>query len=193
PNVAPVQAVIVPIWRKDEDRALVRAFIDRVAQALGDRVRLKIDDRDQYSPGWKYNEYEMRGVPVRLEVGPKDVANQAVMSVRRDTRAKESIPLAALAERLPALLADVQATLFRQAEEFRSENTTLVHSPAEVIAHFAADRRGFVAAPWDGSARLEAEVKEQTGATLRCVPFDRSRFAALEKPGHRVALFARSY
>jgi prolyl-tRNA synthetase len=135
----------------------------------------------------------MRGVPVRLEIGPKDVANQAVMSVRRDTRAKESIPLASLAERLPALLADIQATLFTQAEEFRAQNTTLASSKADVLAHFEADRRGFVAAPWDGSAAFEAEVKEKTGATLRCVPFDLSRFTKLEKPGHRVALFARSY
>ncbi len=193
PNVAPVQAVVVPIWRKQEDRVAVRAFVDRVREALGDRVRLHVDDRDQYSPGWKYNEYEMRGVPVRLEVGPKDVANQAVMSVRRDTRVKESIPLASLAERLPALLADIQATLFRQADEFRTANTVFASSKADVIAHFAADRRGFVAVPWDGSAQFEAEVKEKTGATLRCVPSDRSRFASLERPGHRVALFARSY
>ena len=193
PNVAPVQAVVVPIWRKDEDRAAVKAFVDRVREALGDRVRLKIDDRDQYSPGWKYNEYEMRGVPLRLEVGPKDVANQAVMTVRCDTRAKESVPLAALATRLPALLADIQATLHRQAEEFRAQNTALAGSKAEVLAHFAADKRGFVAAPWDGSAAFEAEVKEKTGATLRCMPFDVSSFAALERPGHRVALFARSY
>jgi len=184
---------VVPIWRKDEDRAVVRSFIDRVEQAVGAVVRLKIDDRDQYSPGWKYNEYEMRGVPVRLEVGPKDVANQAVMTVRRDTRAKESVPLAALATRLPAMLAEIQASLYRQAEEFRSQNTTLASSKADVIAHFEADRRGFVAVPWDGSAAFEAEVKEKTGATLRCVPFDLSRFAALERPGHRVALFARSY
>jgi len=193
PNVAPVQAVIVPIWRKDEDRAAVRAFVDRVKAALGESVRLHIDDRDQYSPGWKYNEYEMRGVPLRLEVGPKDVANQAVMTVRRDTRAKESVPLAAIATRLPALLADIQATLHRQADEFRSQNTVLVGSKAEVIAHFEADRRGFVAVPWDGSVAFEAEVKEKTGATLRCMPFDLSRFASLERPGHRVALFARSY
>jgi prolyl-tRNA synthetase len=185
--------VVVPIWRKDEDRATVRAFVDRVKDAVGEKLRLHVDDRDQYSPGWKYNEYEMRGVPLRLEVGPKDVANQAVMTVRRDTRAKESVPLAALAERLPALLADIQATLFRQAEAFRSQHTTLVGSKADVIAHFAADRRGFVAAPWDGSAAFEAEVKEKTGATLRCMPSDLSRFASLERPGHRVALFARSY
>jgi prolyl-tRNA synthetase len=135
----------------------------------------------------------MRGVPLRLEVGPKDVANQAVMTVRRDTRTKESVPIASLATRVPALLADIQATLFRQADEFRSQNTTMAGSKAEVIAHFDADRRGLVAVPWDGSAAFEAEVKEKTGATLRCMPFDLSRFAALERPGHRVALFARSY
>jgi len=193
PRVAPVQAVIVPIWRKDEDRAAVKAFLDKVREALGDRVRLHVDDRDQYSPGWKYNEYEMRGVPVRLEVGPKDVANQAVMSVRRDNRAKESIPLAQLAERLPVLLDDVQASLFRQASEFRDASTVLATSKEEVLAHFGAEKRGYVAVPWDGSAAFEAEVKERTGATLRCMPQDLSRFASLERPGHRVALFARSY
>ena len=193
PNVAPVQAVVVPIWRKDEERAQVRAFVDKVKAALGERVRLHVDDRDQYSPGWKYNEYEMRGVPLRLEIGPRDVANQSVMSVRRDTRGKEPVPFAALAERVPALLADIQASLFRQALEFRDANTVLATSKAEVLAHFAADRRGFVAVPWDGSVEFEAEVKEKTGATLRCMPIDVARFAALERPGHRVALFARSY
>jgi prolyl-tRNA synthetase len=193
PNVAPVQAVIVPIWRKDADRAQVRAFVDRVREALGERVRLHVDDRDQYSPGWKYNEYEMRGVPLRLEIGPRDVANQSVMTVRRDTRGKEPVPLAALAERVPELLADIQASLFRQALEFRDANTVLAASKADVLAHFAADRRGFVAMPWDGSAEVEAEVKERTGATLRCMPADGARFASLERPGHRVALFARSY
>ena len=193
PNVAPVQAVIVPIWRKEEDRAAVREFVARVKAELGERVRLHVDDRDQYSPGWKYNEYELRGVPIRLEIGPRDVANQAIMSVRRDTRAKESIPLAALAERLPALLAEVQASLFQQALDFRTANTALVTSKADVIAHFAADKRGFVAVPWDGSPDFEAEIKEKTGATLRCVPLDTARFAEIERAGHRVALFARSY
>ena len=193
PNVAPVQAVIVPIWRKEADLAAVKGFIARVREVLGDRVRLHVDDRDQYSPGWKYNEYEMRGVPVRLEIGPRDVANQAVMSVRRDTRAKESIPLASLAERLPAMLAEIQASLFQQALEFRTANTVLASSKDEVLAHFASDKRGFVAVPWDGSPEFEAEVKDKTGATLRCMPFDTARFAAIEKPGHRIALFARSY
>jgi prolyl-tRNA synthetase len=113
--------------------------------------------------------------------------------VRRDTRGKESIPIGALAERLPALLADIQASLFRQALEFRTANTVLAKSKDEVIAHFAADRRGFVAVAWDGTPEFESEVKEQTGATLRCMPFDTARFAEIERPGHRIALFARSY
>jgi prolyl-tRNA synthetase len=193
PNVAPIQAVVVPIWRKDEDRAAVLAFVDRVKAALGASVRLHVDARDQYTPGWKYNEYEMRGVPVRLEVGPKDVANGAVMSVRRDTRAKESIPLAQLAERLPALLADVQRSLFEQARAFRAQNTVLAGSKEEIIAHFAAEKRGFVAAAWDGTAAFEAGVKEGCGATLRCMPNDLTGFESLARAGHRVALFARSY
>src|SRR5437762_4684395 len=82
PRIAPVQAVVVPIWRKEEERAAVRAFIARVEEALGGRVRLYVDDREQYTPGWKYNEHELRGVPVRLEVGPKDIAKESVMSVR---------------------------------------------------------------------------------------------------------------
>ena len=193
PNVAPIQAVIVPIWRKDADRAAVGEYVAKVKAAVGRDVRLHVDDRDQYSPGWKYNEYEMRGVPVRLEIGPKDVANDAVMSVRRDTRAKESIPFAALPDRLPALLAEIQQSLFDQAKAYRDENTLLAGSKDEVIAHFAAEKRGFVAVAWDGTEAFEAEIKEKCGATLRCMPFDLSRFGTLEKPGHRVALFARAY
>src|SRR6185369_11514959 len=151
-----------------------------------------VDDREQYTPGWKYNEHELRGVPVRLEVGPKDVAQGAVMSVRRDTRAKESIPLERLGERLPALLEEVQDALFEAARRFRAENTATVTSLAEVEAHFA-EKRGFVALPWSGDARLEAEIKERTGATLRCVPLDQAPYAGLGKPGQPVALFAKAY
>jgi prolyl-tRNA synthetase len=192
PHVAPIQAVVVPIWRKDEEKAAVLAFIDRVRAAAGTRVRLHVDDREQYTPGWKYNEHELRGVPVRLEVGPKDVAKGAVMSVRRDGRHKESIPLDALAERLPALLEEVQAALFQAAATFRDENTAVCRTLAEIEAHFA-ERRGFVAVPWDGDAALEAQIKERTGATLRCIPLDASPWPGLAREGQNVALFARAY
>jgi len=192
PRVAPVQAVVVPIWRKEEERAAVREFIARVKEALGDRVRLLVDDRDQYTPGWKYNEHELRGVPVRLEVGPKDVAKQAVMSVRRDGRAKESIALADLPQRLPALLDQIQGDLFAAARRFRDENTTVVRTLAELEAHFA-ERRGFVAMPWQDEGGIEAEIKEKTGATLRCVPLDQSPWHGVAPAGQEMALFARSY
>ena len=192
PHVAPIQAVVVPIWRKEGEKTAVLEFVGRVRSALAGAVRLHVDDRDQYSPGWKYNEYEMRGVPVRLEVGPRDVANAAVMSVRRDNRAKESIPLGALAERLPALLEDVQRALYQSALEFRVQNTARASTLEEIEAHFAA-RRGFVAVPWSGDAEFEAKIKERTGATLRCVPLEAGGLAALGGDGARVALFARAY
>ena len=159
-------------------------------QTLGDRVRVWVDDRDQYSPGWKYNEHELRGVPVRLEVGPRDVAQASVMSVRRDTRAKEPIALAALLERLPALLDDVQRDLFEAARKFRDDNTTRLSSVDDVAAHFES-KRGFVVVPWDDDARLEAEIKDKSGATLRCMPLDSSAFD--QGDGRPVALFARAY
>jgi prolyl-tRNA synthetase len=190
PHVAPIQAVVVPIWRKSEDRTAVFEFVDRVREAAGDRVRLWVDDRDQYTPGWKYNEHELRGVPLRLEIGPRDVQSGAVMCVRRDTRAKESIPLDQLGQRLPALLDDVQQALFDSAKQFRDTNTRLAGSVEELEAHFA-DQRGFVALPWDDDAKVEARIKESTGATLRCIPLDRSAVPAAN--GRRVALFARAY
>ncbi|HEY3216531.1 MAG TPA: proline--tRNA ligase [Candidatus Eisenbacteria bacterium] len=192
PRVAPIQAVVVPIWRNPEDQAAVKQFVDRVVTKLRGRVRLHVDDRDQYTPGWKYNEHELRGVPVRLEVGPKDVAKAAVMSVRRDDRAKESIPLDALDVRLPALLEQVQAALLESARRFREENTGYATTVDEVEAHFAS-KRGFVAVPWDGSAEFEAQVKERTGATMRCVPLDQSPYAGRTRGGQPIALFARAY
>jgi prolyl-tRNA synthetase len=191
PRIAPVQAVVVPIWRKPEDRAAVLEFVQRVREAVGSRARLWVDDRDQYTPGWKYNEHELRGVPVRLEIGPRDVSAGAVMSVRRDNRAKESIPLAGLGSRLPELLDEVQRALFESAREFRAQNTVAVSTAAELESHFAT-RRGFVVLPWDGDAAMEARIKESTGATLRCIPIDQTPFAAAAR-GRPVALFARAY
>ncbi|MGH7742144.1 MAG: proline--tRNA ligase [Candidatus Eiseniibacteriota bacterium] len=191
PRVAPIQAVVVPIYRKPEDRAAVMAFLDKVRAAVGERARLWVDDRDQYTPGWKYNEHEMRGVPVRLEVGPRDVAAGNVMSVRRDNRAKEPIALEQLGERLPQLLDEVQRALFESARAFRAENTVFVATAEEAESHFAS-RRGFAVMPWNEDAALEARIKERCSATLRCVPLDQSPFAAMSG-GRRVALFARSY
>jgi prolyl-tRNA synthetase len=192
PRIAPIQAVVVPIWRKEDEKAAVLAFVERVKAAAGDRVRLHVDDRDQYSPGWKYNEYELRGVPVRIEVGPKDVAKGAVMTVLRTGRVKESVPLESLATRLPELLDTVQRALFESAFEFRSAQTTPVRGIDEIEAHFT-ERRGFVVMPWDGDDALEAEIKARTSATLRCMPLDTRAFAGVPRGSKGIALFARSY
>ena len=188
PRIAPVQAVVVPIWRKPEEKTAVMEHVGRVRAALEGRVRLLVDDRDQYTPGWKYNEHELRGVPVRLEVGPKDVANGSVMSVRRDQRAKEPIALDHLAERLPALLDQIQRDMFEAAKRFRDEQTVRVSSVDELKAHFES-RRGFVAVPWKEDPALEAQIKEATGATLRCLPLDSTPWGG----GESVALFAKAY
>jgi len=194
PRIAPVQAVVVPIWRKPEERSAVLAFIEQVRSVLGERVRLQVDAREQYSPGWKYNEHELRGVPVRLEVGPKDVEKRAVMSVRRLDRRKESIPLDQLATRLPALLDEVQADLFRAAREFRDASTSHAASVDDLVRHFVTEgRRGFVTLPWEGDGRLEAEIKDRCQATLRCVPLDQAQFGDHVPAGRRLALFARAY
>ncbi len=191
PRVAPHQAVVVPIWRKDAEKSAVLEFTAKVRDALKGKVRVHVDDRDQYSPGWKYNEYELRGVPVRLEIGPRDVAQGSVMSVRRDGRVKEPIPVDRLGERLPALLEEIQQAMFRSALEFRDANTALAKTVEEVEAHFA-EKRGFVALPWTGDAAVEARIKERCGATLRCVPIDQRPFASIAGGG-RAALFARAY
>jgi prolyl-tRNA synthetase len=188
PHIAPVQAVVVPIWRKEGERGQVMEFVDRVRAAVGDRVRLDVDARDQYSPGWKYNEHELRGVPVRLEVGPRDVAQSSVMSVRRDTRAKEPIALDALATRLPELLEHIQRDLFEAAKRFRDENTVRVASVDEMETHFQS-KRGFAVLPWNDDEGLEAQIKQRTGATLRCVPLDPAVLGG-DRP---LALFARAY
>jgi len=131
-------------------------------------------------------------VPVRLEIGPRDVAQGSVMTVRRDNRAKEAVPLGALRERLGVMLEDIQRSLFRQAAEFRAQNTAPARTLAEVEAHFAA-RRGFAVVPWEGDARLEAAIKERTGATLRCIPLEDAAYREMLPGASRVALFARAY
>src|SRR5579884_2891267 len=123
PRLAPYQVVIVPIWRKDTDKAAVSELVGRIEKMLKGKVRLKVD-MSENTPGWKFSEWEMRGVPVRMEIGPRDVQNNSVMLVRRDNRVKEAVPVDALETRLPELLEEVQRALFQRAVEFRARNTS---------------------------------------------------------------------
>jgi len=195
PRVAPHQTVIVPIFRKEEEREAVREAVDGITRSLDGQVRCHVDWSEN-TPGWKFNEWEMRGVPVRLEVGPRDVAQGQAVAVRRDTRAKESIPLSGLATRLPELLDDVQRSLFDRAVAFRAAHTHHVKSLDE-LAELIEKERGFFWAPWCGSAACEEAVRERTRATLRCIPLDggddRGPCLVCGQPADHTAVFAHSY
>jgi len=175
PRVAPYQVVVVPIFRKEEERVGVAAAIDAIKASLPRTVRVHIDWREE-TPGYKYNDWELRGVPLRMEVGPKDVQKGQAVLVRRDTRAKEFVPVAALPERIPALLDEFQADMYARALAFRRERTRRLDTYAEVLAAFNdTSEEGvghvFVEAHWCGSAECEARIKQDAKATIRNIPF----------------------
>jgi prolyl-tRNA synthetase len=193
PKVAPVQVVVVPIWRKEEDRETVAAYVERVAAALGE-ARVRVDWTEDKSPGWKFNEWELRGVPLRVEVGPRDAASESVVLARRDTRSKEPVALAALGGRVDELLGEMQGAMYERAREFREANTFEAES-IEQMGETLDRSRGFILAGWCGSAECEARVKERTKATIRVVPFEDTGVAPCvcgEGEGQRV-YFARAY
>lgn len=196
PHVAPYQVVIVPIWRKDADKAAVSEVVTRLEKMLKGKVRVKVD-MSENSPGWKFNEWEMRGVPVRLEVGPRDVQNNSVVLVRRDNRAKEPVSIDALETRLPELLEEVQQALFDRALAFREKNTLFTESYDEFKQ--IIERRGFARVKWAEDSAAEAAIKEETKATLRVIPFDQPAGGVTGasiytgKPATCEAIFARAY
>jgi prolyl-tRNA synthetase len=200
PNVAPVQVVVVPIFRTDDERGLVATSIDRLTSELaatpeGRAVRLQIDWREE-SPGFKYNHWELRGVPLRVEIGPRDVAAGQAVLVRRLDRAKEPMPLTALAAELPGRLAAYQAELFQRALDFREANSHHVDSYDDFKA-VLTERGGFLWAHWCGSSSCERQVSEETGATIRVIPFDSPREPGSclvdGRPSEARVIFARAY
>lgn len=197
PRVAPHQVVIVPIWRKEADKEAVSGMVARVEKMLKGKVRVKVD-LSENTPGWKFNEWEMRGVPVRMEIGPRDVQNNSVVLVRRDNRAKEIVSVDDLEARLPLLLEEVQQALFQRALEFREKNTYYTDSYDE-FKQIIAEKRGFVRVKWAEDSEAELAIKEETKATLRVIPFDQPEGGVqgkcfyTGKPATCEAIFARAY
>ena len=197
PRIAPYQVVIVPIWRKEHEKAAVSELVERVQQLLKGKVRVKVD-RSENTPGWKFNEWEMRGVPVRMEIGPRDVQNHNVMLVRRDNRAKEAVSVEDLPLRLPAVLEEVQQGLFQRALEFRQKNTYSTDSYEE-FKQIIAEKRGFVRVKWAEDSAAELAIKEETKATLRVIPLDQPEGGVqgpsfyTGQPATCEAIFARAY
>ena len=170
PRVAPYQVVIIPIPRGNwRETVLPRAQAIR-DELVGRGVRVMLDDRDTQTPGWKYNEWELRGVPLRLEIGPKDIEKSQVMLARRDTREKSPAAMDGLASHVVGMLDSIQEALFARAVAFREEHTTHTDSYDE-FKQIMEGRPGFVVSPWCGSAMCEAQIKAETQATIRNIPF----------------------
>jgi prolyl-tRNA synthetase len=170
PRIAPYQVVIVPIPRGNWKETVLPKAREIRDQLVERGVRVYIDDRDSQTPGWKFNEWELRGVPIRLEIGPKDIEKSQVVLARRDTREKSFAPMDGLVARVEAMLADIQRALFDRALAFREAHTTEAGSYDE-FRQILDGRPGFVIAPWCGSAACEAEIKTETQATIRNIPF----------------------
>src|SRR5271154_4643903 len=198
PRLAPTQVVIVPIFKTDEEKASVLKVAKELkAQLVKANLRVTLDERDGFSPGWKFNDWEMRGVPVRIELGPKDVAKQAAMLARRDRPGREgkvSAPLADLPATIEKLLTEIQRALFDKALAFRRANTheTLTYEELK-----KAVESGFAFAHWCGGGDCEEKIKEETRATMRCIPLDQPETSgncvACGKPAPESAIFARAY
>lgn len=198
PKIAPLQVVIVPIFKGEEQKAAldekVKAEIIPSLKALG--ISVKYDDSDNARPGWKFAEYELKGVPVRIAIGARDLANNVVEVARRDTKEKQSMSMENLAQSVHQLLEDIQQNMFNKAKQYRDEHITPCDNWDEFV-QLLDEKGGFISAHWDGTPETEEKIKELTKATIRCIPLD-----AAEEPGNCIltgkpsakrVLFARAY
>jgi prolyl-tRNA synthetase len=196
PLLAPVQVVIVPIWKSDEEKARISEAARLAAEELKGAFRVKADLRDEVSPGWKFNEWELKGVPLRLEIGPRDLQAGQFTAVRRLDRRKTAVPAGALRARTGEILEEIQKDMLERGRAFLRENTREARSYAE-FSKALDSTGGFYRAHWCGSAECEQRIKEETKATIRCIPLEGNREAGacLRCGGRsgRWVYFARSY
>jgi prolyl-tRNA synthetase len=173
PALAPTQVVIVPIWKTEEEKISVREAAVALEASLRSLVRIRLDLREEVSPGFKFNDWELKGVPLRLELGPRDLAKRQAMTVSRLDRQKELVPLEAAPERIPELLGQVQRRLLERALKFRIDNTHPVSQYSEFRGRIEEDG-GLYDTSWCGNPACEAKIKEETKATIRCIPLEDS-------------------
>lgn len=197
PRLAPIQVVIIPIYRDDTQKEMVMEAARKIQaeiKALG--ISIKLDDDDSQKPGWKFNEYEFKGVPLRIAIGPRDVENGTVEIARRDTLEKEILQITDLGHKVGHLLEQIQANLYQKALNFRDESTYKADNWEE-FNKILDEKGGFVLAHWDGSAETEQRIKEETKATIRLIPLDGKEEAGkciyTGNPSSRRVVFARAY
>ena len=197
PKLAPDQVVIVPIYRNEQQFDAVSDLANNLMKDLRAKgVRVKFDKRDTHKPGWKFNEYELKGVPLRIAIGPKDLEKGTVEMARRDTLTKEIVETASVVARVEALLEEIQDNLFTKAINYRAAHTTQVSSYDE-FKKVLNEKGGFISAHWDGTSATEEKIKKETKATIRCIPLDTDNEAGTcivsGKVSARKVLFAKEY
>jgi len=197
PNLAPIQVVIVPIYKSDEELDAVSALAKTIVAHLEKKnISVKFDNRTTQKPGFKFNEYELKGVPLRIAIGPKDLENKTVEIARRDTLSKEIVPQESVVEYVATLLETIQNDLFSKALDYREKHITSV-ATFEEFKQVLDEKGGFIEAHWDGTPETEEKIKELTKATIRCIPLDakeeQGKCVFSGKDSTRKVLFARAY
>lgn len=197
PSLAPIQVVIVPIYKGEEQLNEISVVAKKIKQALEEAgVTVKYDDRDNIKPGFKFNDYELKGVPLRIAIGPKDLEKNQVELARRDTLEKSFVPQTELVQMIPELLNTIQERLYNNALTFRDEHITEVNSYAE-FKEVLNDKGGFISAHWDGTAATEDQIKKETKATIRCIPYgvqeETGKCIISGNPSGQRVLFAKAY
>jgi prolyl-tRNA synthetase len=197
PKIAPLQVVIVPIYKGDQQKAIVDNKAKEIVRQLkATGIRVKYDDNDNARPGWKFAEYEMKGVPVRLTLGARDLENDVVEIARRDTKEKRNIPFNGAAAYIADLLNEIQQNMFNKAKAYRDKHITLADSWKE-FEQLLDEKGGFISAHWDGTAETEEAIKEKTKATIRCIPLnnpqEKGKCILTGKLSTQRVLFARAY
>ncbi len=197
PKLAPIQVVIVPIYRSAEGLQQITAKVEGIVEALKAKgISVKYDDRDTQKPGWKFADYELKGVPVRLAIGERDLQNDTVEVARRDTLTKEIVAVAGIEEYVAQLLENIQQNIYKKALDFRNSKITKVDSYDE-FKELLETKTGFFLCHWDGTSETEERIKAETKATIRCIPFDspeeEGKCMVTGKPSHRRVLIAKAY
>ena len=197
PKLAPIQVVMIPIYKGEEELKAILEKMDQMAAELKQRgISVKIDDRDNVRSGFKFSEYELKGVPLRIAMGPRDLANGTVEIMRRDTLQKQTVAAEGIADLAVELMDEIQKGIFAKALKFREENTTKVDTYEE-FKQVLETKGGFILAHWDGTPETEAKIKEETKATIRCIPVDGDDTPGVcivtGKPSARRVLFAKAY
>ena len=197
PRLAPIQVVIVPIYKTDEEQQKITEVAENLKKSLKKkRITVKFDDRDTHKPGFKFAEWELKGVPLRIAIGPRDLENGTVELARRDTKEKQTVNIEGIESIIEDTLELIQENIYKKAKDFRTENTYEVNTYEEFKSQLEKTG-GFISAHWDGTAETEEKIKEETKATIRCIPLDakeeNGKCIYSGKPSNKRVLFAKAY